>query len=160
MLKWLSHIPAVRTSLCVIVTGPIQLSVATTALSLAAGASDAQLTVTSAGMLLITGAILSFTVMVCVLDELLPHASVAVYVRAMLKRLSQLPAVLTSLWVIVTGPAQLSVATTALSSAAGAALAQLTVISAGILAITGAVWSFTVMVWVFVDVLPHASVAV
>ena len=66
------------------VTVPLQLSVATTAASLAAGTADEQLTVTLAGMLVMIGAVISFTVMVCVCDDELPHTSVAIYVLAML----------------------------------------------------------------------------
>ena len=40
-----------------IVTGPLQLSVAVTAASFGAGTADAQLTVVLAGMLVITGAV-------------------------------------------------------------------------------------------------------
>ncbi len=57
---------------------PPQLSVATTAALLAAGTAEAQLTVTFAGMLVITGAVWSLTVIVCICEDVLPHASVAV----------------------------------------------------------------------------------
>ena len=77
-MKRLAHVPGVTTSLDVTVIVPPQLSVATTAPVLAAGTAEAQLTVVFAGMLVITGAVLSSTVIVCVCDELLPHASVAV----------------------------------------------------------------------------------
>ena len=66
------------------VTVPLQLSVAVTAASLAAGTADEQLTVTLAGMLLMIGAVLSYTVIVCVIEDALPHTSVAIYVLAML----------------------------------------------------------------------------
>ena len=77
----------------------------------------------------------------------------------MLKRLAQEPAVITSVLDIDTVPPQLSVATTA-ALLAGISPAQLTVVFAGMLVITGAVWSLTVMVCVCEDALPHASVAV
>ena len=99
-------------------------------------------------------------VMVWVCDELLPHKSVAVYFRAMLKQPVQEPAVCTSLLVMVNVPPQLSVATTAPLFAAGTAAKLLTVTFAGMLVITGAVWSLTVMVCVALDALPHASVAI
>jgi hypothetical protein len=59
MLKRLAQEPAVITSADVMVTVPPQASVATTAPVFAAGTAEAQLTVTSAGMLVITGAVLS-----------------------------------------------------------------------------------------------------
>ena len=55
-----------------------QVSVDTTALSLGAGTALAHWTVTSAGMLVIAGAVLSLTVIVWVRLLLLPQASVAV----------------------------------------------------------------------------------
>ena len=66
IVKRLAHDPGVTTSADVIVTVPPQLSVATTAAVLAKGTSPAQLTVVLAGMLVITGAVSSLTVMVCV----------------------------------------------------------------------------------------------
>ncbi len=60
------------------VSVPPQLSVATTAASSNAGTAEAQLTVVLPGMLVITGAVISFTVMVCVCDDELPQTSVAV----------------------------------------------------------------------------------
>ncbi len=78
MVNLLAHEPSVLTSLLVTVTVPPQLSVAATAPVFGAGTSEAQLTVVFAGMLVITGAAWSFTVMVCVFDEALPHTSVAV----------------------------------------------------------------------------------
>ncbi len=77
MLERLAHEPAVITSALVIVTVPPQLSVATTA-ALLAGISPAQLTVVFAGMLVITGAVWSLTVMVCICEDAFPHTSVAV----------------------------------------------------------------------------------
>jgi hypothetical protein len=78
-------------------------------------------------MEVITGAVWSLTVMVCVWLDALPQTSVAVYVRATEKRLAQLPGVVTSEEVIVTVPVQLSVATTAAILAAGTLAAHLTV---------------------------------
>ena len=70
--------PGVTISADVTVTIPPQLSVDTTAPLFAAGTSLTQLTVVFAGMLVITGAVISFTVIVCVDVEKLPHTSVAV----------------------------------------------------------------------------------
>src|ERR1041384_5694153 len=160
MVKRLAQLPGVVTSACVTVSVPAQLSVATTAPSLAGGTSAAQSTVVLAGMLVIVGAVRSSTVIVWVALLALPHASVAVEVRAMVKRLAQLPGVVTSACVPVSGPAQLSVATTAPSLAGGTSAAQSTVVLAGMLVIVGAVRSSTVIVWGALLALPHASVAV
>ena len=65
--------------------------------------------------------------------------SMTVYVRAMLKRLTQLPGVITSADVTVNVPLQLSVATTAPVLGAGTAEAQLTVTFGGMLVMTGGV---------------------
>ena len=56
---------------------PPQLSVAMTAPMLVAGTSPTQLTVTLAGMELMTGAVWSLTVMVCTNSLKLPTMSVA-----------------------------------------------------------------------------------
>ena len=66
------------------VTAPAQLSVALTEAILAVGTADAQLYVMADGVPLITGAVLSYTVIVCVCADELPQASVAIYVLAML----------------------------------------------------------------------------
>ena len=60
--------------------------------------------------------------------------------------------------VTLTAPPQPSLAVTLPVSGAGTALAQLTVTAAGQV-ILGAVVSLTVIVWVQVVLLPHASVA-
>ena len=52
-----------------------------------------------------------------------------------------------------------AVALTAVLSAAGTAVAQLTVVFDGLLVMTGTVSSSTVIVWVMLAVLPQASVA-
>ena len=94
----MAHDPGVITSaLCEIVTVPPQLSLAVTAASLAAGTSPAQLTVVFAGIELITGAVLSSTVMVCDAVAVLPHASIAVHVLVILYSLAHVPGVVTSL---------------------------------------------------------------
>src|SRR5690242_6584711 len=111
-------------------------------------------------MLVIVGGVESFTVMVWTWLLLLPQASVAVYVRLMTNLLTQAPAEVWSLWLITGAPPQLSVATTAASSAARIAPTHCTVTSAGTLVITGRVSSLTVMVWIWLLLLPQESVAV
>src|ERR1041384_5488782 len=107
MVKRLAQLPGVVTSACVTVSVPAQLSVATTAPSLAGGTSAAQSTVVLAGMLVIVGAVRLSAVIVWVALLALPHASVAVYVSAMVKRLAELPGVVTSACVTVSVPTQL-----------------------------------------------------
>src|SRR5689334_353787 len=94
---------------------PPQASVATTLASLGAGTALGQLTVTSAGMLLITGAVSSSTVIVWTRLLLLPHASVAVYVRFRTNLLTHVPGIVWSLCEIIGTPPQVSVAITAAS---------------------------------------------
>src|SRR5439155_1409475 len=84
---------------------------------------------------------------------------VAVSVRLTTNLLMQAPALVRSLWVMTGMPPQLSVATTALWSAGGTALAQETVTSVGMLLITGALVSLTEMVCVRLLQLPQLSVA-
>ena len=143
-----------------IVTAPAQLSVAvtekfTTAVQLPTGV----VTLIFAGQV-ITGAVWSFTVIVCVHWLKLPHTSVALYVLVSVYLFGQVWLVITSLiCVIVTTPAQLSVAITEAVFTAGTAAAQLTVILAGQVVMVGAVTSLTVMTCVQVAELPQASVA-
>src|SRR3974390_1038731 len=106
------------------------------------------------------GAVLSLTVMVCTALLLLPQASVAGWVRLSTNLLAQVPGVVRSLWETTGVPPQLSVATTAASLGTGTALVHWTVTSAGILVMTGAVLSLTVMVCTALLLLPQASVAV
>ena len=108
------------------------------------------------------GAVMLSTVIVWILLEELPHASVATYVRVMLYRLAHEPAATTSgPWLITTPelPPQAPVAATKASSAAGTALAHEYVASTGNPVIVGAVVLFTVIVWLLVATLLHASVA-
>ena len=65
------------TSLCVMLTAPSQSSVAVTVESSAAGTAVAHCTVTSAGLLVMIGAVVSLTVIVWVRLAALPQASVA-----------------------------------------------------------------------------------
>ena len=76
------------------------------------------------------------------------------------KLFGQVPEVITSVsWVMVTGPPQSSVATTAESFGAGTRLAHWTVIFVGQLVITGALVSTKVISWAQVELLPQPSVA-
>ena len=79
MLNLLAHVPKVLTSLTVIVTIPEQLSVADTAAVEAAGTSLAQLTLSAGGVPVITGAVISRIVIVCVAEVAFPQASVTVH---------------------------------------------------------------------------------
>src|SRR4029077_13279834 len=145
---------------CVIVTVPPQLSVAVTAVSSAANTRFAQLTVASAGNVVISGPVWSSTVIVWLWLVTFPHTSVAWYVRVIVYRLAQVcPLITSASCVIVTVPPQLSVAVTAVSSAATTRFAQLTVASAGNVVISGPVWSSTVIVWLWLVTFPHTSVA-
>src|SRR5207247_5932362 len=93
--------------LWVTVTGPPQLSLATTPESSAGGICEAQDTIPSAGHWLMTGGLVSLTVMVCVQLALLLQGSLAVYVRLTVYLPSQLPGVMVSgLCFTVTGPPQ------------------------------------------------------
>ena len=112
-----------------------------------------------AGQVVMVGAMLSNTVMVCVADVEFPATSVTVYVRRILKRLRQVDSVITSACVTVSVELQLSEAVTAPSFATGTADAQLTVTSPGILRFVGAVTSWTVIVCTQVENLPASSVA-
>jgi hypothetical protein len=87
--------------------------------------------------------------MVCDWLLLLPQASVATYVRVIVKLFGQLLALTESLKCEIVTVEQSSLATTAESFAAGTAFAQLTVASAGTDVIVGAVLSITLT---FVDV--------
>ena len=89
---------------------------------------------------LITGAVSSNTVMVCVLEAAFPLASVTVYVRETIKRLTQVVFEITSTCDIIIG-LQLSTAVIAASFAAGTIDAQLTVTFGGITILVGAVTS-------------------
>src|SRR5437870_3803679 len=156
-----AQLPGVMVSgLCVTVTGPPQLSLATTPESSAGGICEAQDTVRSAGHWVMTGGLVSLTVIVCVQFALLLHASLAVYVRLTVYLPEQLPGVMVSgLCVTVTGPPQLSLATTPESSGGGTCDAHDTVTSAGHWVITGALVSLTVMVCVQLTLLLQESLA-
>jgi hypothetical protein len=99
----------------------------------------------------------SATVTVKVQVLLLPHASVAVEVTVVVPIGNANP--LAGLLTIVIGPAQLSVAVTVkFTTAVQLPTGVVTLILAGQV-ITGAVWSFTVIICVHSAKLPHTSVA-
>src|SRR5664279_5369076 len=113
--------------------------------------------VESAGSGSITGAVTSWTLMVCAAEELLPQASVAVHVRVTLYEPAQAPGVVTSVKVRVNAEPQASLAVaTANTGTAGQSIVE----SAGSGSITGAVTSCTLMVCAAEELLPQASVAV
>src|SRR5437870_2587837 len=105
-----------------------------------------------------TGAVVSFTVIVCVQLELLPDASVAFHVRVIVLACGQLPAVVVSLKVTST-PGQLSLAV-AVPVAVGLVDWSHSIVLFGGQAICGFSSSLTVTVKPHAAVLPLASVAV
>src|SRR5439155_1403714 len=102
-------------------------------------------TVASGGQL-ITGAVVSTTLIVWLQELLLPAQSVAVQVRVMTLVLGQLPATVLSLCVITGAGSQLSVAVALPVAVGSLELLHWTVASGGQV-ITGAVLSTTLMVW-------------
>src|SRR5438876_11023394 len=99
---------------------PPELSVASTAASLAAGTCAAHWTVPSGAHWVITGGVVSLTVIVWVQVELLRSEERRVGKGGTVNLPGQLPGEIASApCVTVTVPPQLSVATTAASSAAG-----------------------------------------
>src|SRR3989454_5803061 len=110
--------------------------------------------VLAAGKAAITGAVMSRTLMVWLAVLLLPQASVAVQVRTCTT--GQLPLLVsTKVNVGLASHASVAVAAAKLGVAG-----QSIVLAAGKAAITGAVMSRTLMVWLAVLLLPQASVAV
>jgi hypothetical protein len=152
--------PDITSPRCVTVADPPQLSDDVTLAGFTAGTWLAHCTDTLAGQVIV-GAVLSRTVIVCVHDEELPHASVAVYVLTTLNRLVQVIFVITSpACTIVVLPPQLSVAVTNAGFGAGTWLAHCTVLPpAGGHVTAGGVLSNTVSVCVHDAELPQASVA-
>jgi len=124
-----------------------------------AGTKLAHDTVTGAGQV-ITGAILSLTVIIWLQVALLPHTSVDLYVLVIVNLFAQLPDTVTSLTNVTVGtpPPQLSDTITLAVFTGGTNEAQETVTGAGHV-ILGAIISFTVITWVQVELLPHTSVA-
>src|SRR5687768_2605398 len=131
-MKLFAHTKFVVTSAATVTaTAPAQLSAATANAIFAAGTSEAHVTVTFAGHVMV-GATLSRTCMVCVHVDELPHTSVAIYVRVIRKLFAHTKFVVTSAaTVTATAPAQLSAATTNPIFAAGTSAAHVTVTFAG-----------------------------
>src|SRR5439155_11337581 len=103
------------------------------------------------------GGLVSLTVMVWIQVALLPHQSVARYVRLIINCPGQLLELIASpCQVTVTAPPQASLVVTLLVFGAGSCVAQLSVRLVGQVMLGGLV-SWTVMVWVQVALLPHAS---
>src|SRR5438874_11407081 len=139
----------------------LQLSVASTAASLAAGTWAAHWTVLSGAHWVITGGVASLTVIVWVRSEERRVGKECGYRRVTVNLPGQLPGVSTAgPCATVTVPPQLSVASTAASLAASTCAAPWTVLSGAHWVITGEVVSLTVIVWVQVALLPQASAAV
>ena len=130
------------TSLTHDITGIPQLSVPTTNVISGAGTSVMQATVTAAGQV-ITGAIVSFTVMICVQIVVLLQLSSAIYVRVIIS--GQDVPLDTSFTQVTVGIAQLSVELTVEISGAGTSVIQATV-TAGEQDITGGIVSLIVMI--------------
>src|SRR3989441_1787305 len=140
------------------VPAPPQLSLVVTLLVFGSGTWLAQLTVRPLGQEIL-GGLVSLTVMLCVQVALLPHWSVARYVRLIINCPAQLLELIESpCQLTVTAPPQLSLVVTLLVSGTGTWLAQLTVRLVG-QEILGGLVSLTVMVWTQVALLPHWSVA-
>ena len=116
-----AHAPFVVTSADVNVKALPQASVAVaTANTGVAG----QLMVDVAGNAAITGAVISWTLIVCDAIVELPQASVAVHVLVIVYLFTQLPGVVTSATATVTVPVQLSVAVTEFVEATGTSAEQ------------------------------------
>jgi hypothetical protein len=149
----------VVTSLTKVTTGkPLQLSLAVTLPVLGAGTCAAHWKVRLAGQVM-DGGVPSKTVMVWVHVAVIKHASVALYVRVIVKRLAHVMFEITSgRLAMVTVPPQLSELVTLDVLADGTWLAQDTVIAAGQV-MEGGVRSLTVIVCVQVVELLHSSVA-
>ena len=123
-----------------------------------AGTSSMHSTMTSAGTPVTSGAIVSLISIVCVTSVKFPQPSLARYVRVIVSG-QLLPSLASSSCVIVTSP-QVSVAVTSEMSEAGTSSVHCTLIPAGLLVITGAVVSTTVITWAQLALLPQASMAV
>ena len=115
-----------------------------------------QLIVLGAGNAVITGAVLSNTLIVCEAVVVLPQRSVAVHVRLIVYELGHEPGVVTSANVKLEEPH----ASVAVGIVNVGVAGQFTILGAGSAEMTGPVTSCTVIVWDAVEELPHASVAV
>src|SRR2546427_4954792 len=135
-------------------TSQKQLSLVVTLLVSGTGTWLAQLTVRPVGQEML-GGLVSLTVMVSIQVALLPHWSVARYVRLMTNCPGQLLEVIESPCQLTsTAPPQLSLVVTLLVSGTGTWLAQFTVRPLGQVMLGGLV-SLTVMGWIQVALLPH-----
>jgi hypothetical protein len=136
------------------VVAPLQLSVALTPAVVCAGTELAHVTVTAAGQVIV-GAMLSNTVMICAHVAVLLHASLARNVRVTVNLFAQMMLLVTSPTKLkLTAPLQLSVAVAPAVVCAGIADAHTTVMLAGQVML-GTTLSFTVMIWLQVELLPH-----
>ena len=118
---------------------------------------EGQLIVVGVGRDAITGAVMSWTVIVCALVDEFPHPSVAVQVLVTLYEPEQEPLVVASVKVKLNELPQASDAVAVVN--AGDA-GQLIVDGVGRDAMTGEVMSWTLIVCDLVDALPQLSVAV
>ncbi len=141
------------------VTAPAQPSVAVGVKVTIAVQAPAPVVVEIFAITGITGAVTSFTVIVCEQVAVRPAASVARYVLVITYLLTQVCALITSLTWVTTTPGQLSVAVTAVVLTAGTEPAQPTVTFAGQV-MDGACASVTITLKVQVAIFPDASVAV
>jgi hypothetical protein len=129
----------------VTVTAPLQLSLVVTEPTFGAVTFDEQVTVVFAGQEM-NGTMLSLTVIVCEHVAVLPHASVALYVRVTVNLFGQVMLLVTSpTTVTVVDPPQLSELVTEVVFAAGMFAAQVTVTGCG-QEMNGATLSLTVIV--------------
>ena len=135
------------------VTVPAQPSLVTTEAVFAAGTSDAQLTVTAAGQVM-AGGVMSLTVTLRLQVAVLPHASVATYLRVYTT--GHVP-------LLVSRPSCAIDGVPHASEAVGTgheAVAGQSIVTLAAQVIVGAVMSLIVTVRLQVAVLPHASVAI
>lgn len=149
-----AHVPLVVTSEG---TSVNELPHASVAVACAKTGTAGQVIVVGAGSDAMTGAVISWTFIVCDAVDELPHASVAVHVRFTLYEPAHVPVVVTFAKVNVIALPHTSVAVACVNEGVAG---QLIVVGEGRGSMTGAVISCTMIVCVAVDVLPHPSVAV
>ena len=140
--------------LVVMVGVPVQLSVA---VGNAVVKTSEHSMVTSAGTLAKTGTTVSLTVTFCVAKPILLQPSVADQVRTKDFLFTQTESIKVEVKPYLIAPIQLSVAVK--FAGVGTAPLQVTVILAGALANTGAVWSKIVIFCVAEVLFPHSSIA-
>src|SRR5437016_11102787 len=149
------QVPLTTSGLTVTVTGPPQLSVAFTKAVSGGGTPAEAQTVRSGAHCVMTGAVVSLTVMCWLAVATLPQLSVAVHVRVMMLWQLEPGLVCISTNEGVMGPSQLSPAVT--SAGLGTSVMHCTVRSSGTPTSTGGTVSFTVMVCTQETLLLHAS---